>query len=134
ARLVGVDPDDELFKWNPYAWLAVLSRSVDKNPPDDLGIIALVGWQSKHDLVRLFTLDHPRERTSPNRDLDDGFDIRNVDSIPRTLVPVDLDFEVWLANNMEKTGIRDARNPVQNVDNPLPSALELRQVVAEKLD
>ena len=114
----------QLAERNPRARLAVRAGSIDRDPADHFRIVALAIGKSEHDVEELLALDHLRERPAADGDLDDGLDVGHVDAVAGTLVPVDLDLEVGLADDVEQPGVLDPGDLVQDVDDPLPGSLQ----------
>ena len=101
----------QLLERNAGPRLAVGAGRVDRDPADDLGVVALAFGQSEHDVEELLSFDHPREGPAADGDLHDRLDVRHVDPVAGTLVAVDLDLEIGLADDMEKPRIRDTPRP-----------------------
>ena len=92
----------QLLQRNSRPGLAVRTGRVDRDPADDFGIVALVLGQPEHDVEELLPLDHLRERLAADRHLHHRLDVGHVDPVAGALVPVDLDLEVGLADDVEQ--------------------------------
>ena len=97
---------------------------VDRDPADDLGVVAQVLGQPQDDVVELLPLDHLREGPAADRHLDDGLDVGHVDAVAGALVAVDLDLQVGLADDVEQADVLDPPDRLEDVDDPLPGLLQ----------
>ena len=107
---MGLDVD-QLPERDSGSRLAVRAGRVDRNPADDFRVIALTFGKTKHDVKELLPFDHPGECTAPNGNLHNGLDVRHVDPVAGALMPVDLNLEIRLADDMKQA--RDWRCPAR---------------------
>ena len=84
--------------------------SLDGEPADDGRIVAQRGRQPQHDVVELLPLDHLRERTAADGDLDHRLDVGDVHAVAGTRSAVDPDDQVGLADDVEHPHVLDSRD------------------------
>ena len=82
--------------------------------------------QPQDDVVELLPLDHLGEGPAADGHLDHRLDVGHVDPVAGAGSAVDLDLQVGLADDVEQPDVLDARDRLEDVDDPLAGLLQRR--------